>query len=73
MSSTAGLPGQGQGGMYMGMNGDNYTSGGDTSVGILQDETWRVSAQQKKKERLKLLTDYEYDFTIRFGYWQMCL
>ncbi|KAL4218885.1 Pre-B-cell leukemia transcription factor 1 [Mactra antiquata] len=31
MSSTAGLPGQGQGGMYMGMNGDNYTSGGDTS------------------------------------------
>lgn len=32
MSSTAGLPGQGQGGMYMGMNGDNYTSGGDTSL-----------------------------------------
>ncbi|XP_045189321.1 pre-B-cell leukemia transcription factor 1-like isoform X7 [Mercenaria mercenaria] len=32
MTSTAGLPGQGQGGMYMGMNGDNYTSGGDTSV-----------------------------------------
>ncbi|XP_060591948.1 pre-B-cell leukemia transcription factor 1-like isoform X6 [Ruditapes philippinarum] len=32
MSATAGLPGQGQGGMYMGMNGDNYTSGGDTSV-----------------------------------------
>jgi len=25
------LLGQGQG-MYMGMNGDNYTSGGDTSV-----------------------------------------
>lgn len=37
MSSTAGLPGQGQGGMYMGMNGDNYTSGGDTSVSSCLD------------------------------------
>lgn len=32
MSSSAGMTGQGQGSMYMGMNGDNYTSGGDTSV-----------------------------------------
>lgn len=32
MTSTAGMPGQTQGGMYMGMNGDNYTSGGDTSL-----------------------------------------
>lgn len=32
MSSSGGMTGQGQGSMYMGMNGDNYTSGGDTSV-----------------------------------------